>query len=95
MTFLLPLFLAPMIFENPSHPLVVVFSLFPTTSFLAISMRWGLGSVPVWQVAVGWVLLVSSAAVTLWAAVRIFRAGMLHYGQPLTLKRMLSAVKRG
>lgn len=93
--FMLPIFLLLLIFENPAHPVVVFFSLFPTTSFLTISLRWGLGTVPWWQIGIGWVLLVSTALLMLWAAARIFRAGMLRYGQPLQLKATLAAVRGG
>jgi ABC-2 type transport system permease protein len=90
---MLPIFLLPILFENPGHPLMVFFTLFPTTSFLTVSLRWGLGTVPMWQIGLGWVLLVATAAFVVWAAARVFRAGMLHYGQPLNLKAALAAVR--
>jgi ABC-2 type transport system permease protein len=52
-----------------------------------------LGTVPLWQIAVAWVLLVSTAVLMLWAAARIFRVGMLRYGQPLSFKRAVAAVR--
>jgi ABC-2 type transport system permease protein len=91
--FMIPIFLLPLIFENPGSPLVVFLTLFPTTSFLTISLRWGLGTVPLWQLAVSWVLLVATTLFTIWAAARIFRAGMLRYGQPLTFKSALAAFR--
>jgi len=91
--FMIPIFVLPILFENPAHPLMVVLTLFPTTSFLTISMRWALGSVPLWQIGLSWILLTSSALLTVWAAARVFRAGMLRYGQPLTLKGMIAAVR--
>ena len=93
--FMLPIFLLMIIFENPGHPLAVFLSLFPMTSFLTISLRWGLGTVPPWQIGVAWVLLVGSAVLVMWAATRVFRAGMLRYGQPLSLKAAWSAAKGG
>jgi ABC-2 type transport system permease protein len=93
LVFMLPIFLLPILFENPGHPLMVFFTLFPTTSFLTVSLRWGLGTVPMWQIGLGWVLLVATAAFVVWAAARVFRAGMLHYGQPLNLKAALAAVR--
>ena len=50
--FMLPLFLLVLLFKDPGGPLMVFFTLFPTTSFLTISLRWGLGTVPLWQVGV-------------------------------------------
>lgn len=92
--FMVPIFLLPLILANPNHPTVVFFSLFPTTSFLTISLRWGLGTVPIWQLAVSWVLLVGTSLFTVWLAARVFRMGMLRYGQPLSLSAVVSAVRR-
>jgi ABC-2 type transport system permease protein len=91
--FMVPMFLIGTLLTNPGHPLIVALTLFPTTAFLTISLRWGLGTIPVWQLAVSWALLVTSTAFMLWAAARIFRAGMLHYGQPLNWKAALAAIK--
>jgi ABC-2 type transport system permease protein len=93
LVFLLPVFLLPLLFQNPGGPLMVFFTIFPTTSFMTISLRWGLGTVPLWQVGVGWVLLLATATFMIWAASRVFRAGMLRYGQPLTLKSAWAAVR--
>jgi len=91
--FLLPVFLLMVIFENPAAPVVVFFTLFPTTAFLTISLRWGLGTVPLWQIGVGWVSLVAATMFMMWAAARIFRAGMLRYGQPLNLRAAVAVIR--
>ncbi|MEJ2732830.1 MAG: ABC transporter permease [Anaerolineae bacterium] len=93
LVFMLPIFLLPILFENPGHPLMVFFTLFPTTSFLTVSLRWGFGTVPMWQIGLGWAFLVAATAFMVWAAARVFRAGMLHYGQPLNFKAALAAVR--
>ena len=67
-------------------------TLFPTTAFLTISLRWGLGTIPLWQLGVSWVILVAATLVMTWVAARVFRAGMLRYGQPLSLKGVVAAV---
>jgi ABC-2 type transport system permease protein len=90
--FLVPILLLPILLENPGHPLIVFLTLFPTSSFLTVSLRWGLGTVPVWQLGLSWVILVATAGGMVWAAARIFRAGMLRYGQPLTFKSAMAAV---
>jgi ABC-2 type transport system permease protein len=91
--FMLPIFLLPILFSNPNSPLMVFLTLFPTTSFLTISMRWGLGTVPLWQVGIAWVLLVATAIFMIWAAARVFRAGMLRYGQALDLRAAAAAIR--
>ncbi len=94
MFFIVPLFLMGVLLTNPAHPLIAVLTLFPTTAFLTISLRWGLGTVPVWQLGVSWVLLAASTLFMLWAATRIFQAGMLRYGKPLNLKAAVAALGR-
>ncbi len=91
--FMLPIFLLPILFENPGSPVIVFFTLFPTSSFLTLSLRWGLGTVPLWQIGVAWVLLVAATTGMVWAASKIFRAGMLHYGQPLSFKTALAVIR--
>ncbi len=93
MLFLLPLFLMPLLFTNPGHPAIVFLTLFPTSSFLMVSLRWGFGTVPSWQLGLSWVILVGTTLLMLWIAVRIFRAGMLRYGQALTLKGVASSLR--
>lgn len=93
LTFMIPLFLTGILFENPGHPAMVALTLFPTTSFLTILLRWGLGTVPLWQLITSWGLLIASAAAMIWVAARVFHAGMLRYGQPLSLKGALAALR--
>ena len=91
--FILPIMLTSVLFSNPNHPIMLIFTLSPTTSFLTISLRWGLGTIPFWQIGLSWIILAGSTALAIWAAARVFRAGMLRYGQPLTLKSVLSALR--
>ncbi len=91
--FIAPFFLVALLFSNPNHPIIVFMTLFPTTAFLTVSLRWGLGSIPTWQLGLSWVILVGSTAFMIWAAARIFRAGMLRYGQPLTFKGALASLR--
>jgi len=93
LVFMLPIFLLILVFENPNSPLVVFMTLFPTSSFLTVALRWGLGTVPAWQIVCGWLLLIGAALLTAWAAARVFRAGMLRYGKPLGFQTVLAAVR--
>ncbi len=91
--FIVPFFFFVFVFTNPDHPLLVALTLFPTTAFMAVAMRWGVTTIPAWQIALGWGLLVVAAVAMVWLASKVFRAGMLRYGQPLSL-RSLGAVLR-
>jgi ABC-2 type transport system permease protein len=91
--FLVPLFALPIIISSPDSPLVQFMTFFPTTSFLTISLRWGIGTIPMWQLIISWIILVASALFMIWAAARIFQVGMLRYGQPLSFAGAISAVR--
>lgn len=92
--FMLPLFFLLLIMTKPNSPLVIAFTLFPTTAFITIILRWALTVVPLWQLVTSWLLLTASAGFSVWAAARIFRLGMLSYGQQLSFKRIVSALRK-
>jgi ABC-2 type transport system permease protein len=77
--------------SNPQGGVTTFLTLFPTTSFFTVALRGGVGQIPIWQLVISWLLLVATAVFTIWVATRIFRAGMLRYGQRLRLRRQLSA----
>ena len=93
--FVAPFFFLALILANPNSPVAVALTLFPTTAFITVTMRWGLTVIPLWQMILSWLLLVSSAGLSVWAAARILRVGMLRYGQRLTLRSMVQAVRAG
>jgi len=95
MLFTLPFFFMIIFFSAPNSPLATILTIFPTTSFLTIALRWGMTTIPLWEMIVGWVLVTVSAVFMVWAAARIFRLGMLQYGQRLDVKSMLRAVRSG
>ena len=95
MLFTLPFFFMVVFLSAPNSPLATILTIFPTTSFLTIALRWGLTTIPVWEMIIGWVLVTVSAVFMVWAAARIIRVGMLRYCQRLDLKTMLRAVRSG
>jgi ABC-2 type transport system permease protein len=90
--FMLPFFFIALVLANPNSPILVALTLFPTTAFVTISLRWGMSIVPMWQVITSWVFLTSSALLMIWASARIFRRGMLRYGQSLDLRTAWEAI---
>lgn len=91
--FALPFFFLVMVFNNPSSPIMIAMSLFPTTSMMTLAMRWGVTSVPMWQLGLSFALLCLAAVGSIWFAAKVFRAGMLRYGQPLNVAALLDAVR--
>lgn len=93
MFFTLPFFFVTLILAKPNSPIIVALTLFPTTAFVTITLRWSMTTVPVWQLVVSWTLLVASAAGSVWMAARVFRIGMLRYGQRLSLKSIIASLR--
>jgi ABC-2 type transport system permease protein len=93
MVFMLPYFVIAPFFLNPNGSLPVLLTLFPPTAYISITLRWGMGVVPLWQIALSLLLLVGSALFAVWAAARIFRVGMLSYGQRLGLRTVVAAIR--
>jgi ABC-2 type transport system permease protein len=93
--FMAPIILLGALMNNSASPFMVFLTLFPSTAFLTISLRWGLGTIPVWQLGISWLLLVATTALMMWVAARVFRSGMLRYGQPLTWKAVVASMRQG
>lgn len=91
--FIFPVFFSALLFTNPDHPILTVLTLFPTTSFITVLMRWSMGVVPLWQLVASWVIVTASALGTTWIAARVFRMGMLRYGQRLSIKSILTGLR--
>lgn len=91
--FILPFFVFVLLLSNPDHPILVALTLFPTTSMMTIAMRWGLTAVPVWQLGLSFALLLGAALASVWVASKVFRLGMLRYGQPLSVASLLKLLR--
>ena len=95
MLFVAPLFVLPVLMAAPNSPLSIGLTLFPTTAFVTVALRWSFSAVPLWQLVASWGILFLTALGSLWASARIFRAGMLRYGQPLSLRAALATLGMG
>jgi len=91
--FMAPMAMMPYMITRPSGPLITALTLFPTTSFLTISVRSAFGTVPAGQLVLSWLLLAGSTAGAMWLAGRIFRLGMLMYGQRLSLRQIMADLR--
>ncbi len=91
--FMAPFFFIVLLFSNPDSPILIALTLFPTTSMMTIAMRWGVTQVPAWQVVASFVLLVASALASIWVAAKVFRLGMLRYGQPLSVAGLVKLLR--
>ena len=78
--------------ENPSGPMAVWCSMIPFTSPVVMMIRLPFG-VPTWQLVLSIVLLFGTALAITWLAARIYRRGILHYGQKASFSTLLKWIK--
>lgn len=81
---IIPFYVTTPLMMNPNGPLAIVLSFFPLTAPITILMRMPFTSLPTWQIALNILVLVTSAAFSVWLAGRAFRIGMLQYGKKLS-----------
>jgi ABC-2 type transport system permease protein len=85
---MIPVWLMPLIGENPHGLLAVGLGMFPFTALSASTIRVTFSTVPAWQTVLSTVILVVSAGFAVWLAGRAFRLGMLRYGQDLNWRQV-------
>ena len=76
-------------------PIVVVLSFIPLFSPYLMLTRFGVGAATPVEVLVAVVLLALTIPVALWIAARLYRSGVLMYGQPPTPRTLWRALRAG
>ena len=95
MTTSIPLFVAGVIIGNPSGPIALAMTFIPPTAALTVLLRISSGAVPPWQIALSAGIVCASAVGSLLLAGRLFRAGMLRYGQAMRIKEIFKTLVPG
>lgn len=88
-----PMWLMGPILENPSGGLATVLGLFPLTAGMTNLVVMGTGEARVSIIIVSIVVMILTTVFVLWAAARMFRAGMLLYGQRLSPRQIVKALR--
>ncbi len=86
---IVPMIMISFIITNPGSPAVVAFSLFPLTSPLVMLMRILVSTPPALEIALSVIIIASSILLTVIAASRIFRTGILMTGKRHSLGEIL------
>jgi ABC-2 type transport system permease protein len=82
----IPFWFAGLLIENPNSPFAIFLSIFPFTAATSLPLRAAFTNIPIWQLSLTILLLITFAIAALWLAGRAFRLGMLRYGKRLSLK---------
>lgn len=80
------------IMNNPEGPMAFWLSIIPLTSPVAMVARIPFG-VPIWQIALSLFLLITSALGMVYIASKIYRVGILMYGNKATFKELWKWIK--
>ncbi len=78
--------------SNPNGPMAFWCSMIPFTSPIVMMIRLPY-DVPLWQMVLSHVLLFSTALAIVWLAARIYRRGILHYGQKASFFDLFKWIK--
>jgi ABC-2 type transport system permease protein len=86
---MVPMMVLLPVIQAPSSPFAIGMSLFPPATPLVMLLRVALHpTAPWWQVALGAALTMTTAALCIWAAGKIFRVGLLAQGKSASLAQM-------
>jgi ABC-2 type transport system permease protein len=85
----------PMIMNAPDSTLAIVLSMVPMFSPILMVMRVFATEVPWWQLAASVLLMLGSIVGAIWLAGRIYRIGILRYGQRPSLRQLLRWIAEG
>lgn len=91
---ILPFWFMGSLLASPDGALATALSLFPLTAPITMLLRVSLGDPPAGQVLLSGSILFASGALLLWASARVFRAGLLLYGQRMTSGQVWRALGR-
>ena len=76
------------VLNDPDSTLAVVTSLVPLLTPMIMMLRIAVKTPPVWQIALGYALLVAFDAFMVWLCARVYRIGILMYGKKPTIKEI-------
>lgn len=93
MGLVIPMMLLSLITRAPNSPLAAGLSLVPLFSPVLMFMRVCMETPPLWQIALSWVLMGASIWVSARAAGKLFRIGILLYGQSPTWATLVKALR--
>jgi ABC-2 type transport system permease protein len=86
---ILPILFLVFVIESPNATVSVVTSLIPFFSPILMVLRVAITSVPLWEVVAAFILLVGTFVGVIWVAGRIYRVGILSYGNTPSLRELL------
>ncbi len=88
----IPFFFIATFINDPNSSLALALTFIPFTAPMTILLRMGFGSVPFWQIATSFGILVLTTLFVIWASARVFRWGLLLYGKRIGVREVLRVI---
>jgi ABC-2 type transport system permease protein len=88
-----PEFFLPALLIDPNGIIAIVLTLIPFTSPFTFAFRYSMTSIPIWQPIAAIALLAIAALASLWIASKIFRVGLLRFGQKVPLTELFDSLR--
>jgi ABC-2 type transport system permease protein len=88
-----PEFFLPALFIDPNGIIAVALTLIPFTAPFTLAFRYGMTSIPLWQMGVAMLLMALAALAAIWAAAKVFRVGLLSYGRSVPFGELFDALR--
>ena len=89
-----PVGLIGVLLENPDGGVSRLLSFIPFTAPVTMMIRLAVSDVPLWEVAASLAALLLTGVALLWISARVFRAGLLMYGQRMSLRGAFAALRQ-
>ncbi len=86
----IPYMLTMILMSNPNSPIATTLSFIPLMAPVTMLVRDGLTILPFWQIAASSAIQITAAVLVIWLTGKAFRAGMLRYGQRLSLREIFA-----
>ncbi len=90
-----PFYAMPLFLTDAGHWLTRLLSFIPITAATSMMLRLASSHVAPIEIALSLLLMVATAGLLLWLASRVFRAGLLLYGQRMSLRAAWAALRYG
>ena len=89
-----PVLLIGMLLENPDGGVSRLLSFIPFTAPVTMMVRLAASDVPLWEVVASLAVLLLTGVALVWISARVFRAGLLMYGQRMSLRGVFAALRQ-
>ena len=91
---IIPIYLSALIISNPDGTFARILTFFPLTAPTASMMRLAGGTDATYEIWIGLLITAGTGVFLLWLSARVFRAGLLMYGQRMGLRSVWNALRQ-